>query len=213
VHEILLLPNLLSLTRIALTPFIAYFLWKGGSQATFFCIALLIVAGITDGLDGYLARRLHQKSRLGTILDPLADKILVASVVVMLIFFRDLPVWLAMIIVGRDLLILAAGIVLLKRSNLVVPSNLTGKYTFAAIAFLLGSYIIKFDFGITLMTYLTVGFVAASIIIYAKSFVRRKRGLSPALFEDRLLYKIIRVFLTLCVALVFLYKLYLYLFS
>lgn len=211
--EILQPANLLSLSRVLLIPFIGYYLWRGDNQATLICALLLIVAGITDGLDGYVARRLNQVSRLGIVLDPVADKILAVALVVMLIFFRDFPFWLAVVIVGRDLLILAAGIVLLKGSNIVVPSNLTGKYTFAAITFLLGSYIIRFNFGATLMTYVTVILLAASTIIYARTFVLLKRAASPAPFEDRPLYRNTRVVVSIAVLGWYFYKLYLFLYG
>lgn len=212
VSEILRLPNLLSLSRILLAPFIGYFLWKGDDLSTLICIVLLIVAGITDVFDGYLARRLNQVSRLGMVLDPLADKILAAVLIVMLILFRGLPLWLAVVIVGRDLLIVAGGMVLLKGNDIVVPSNLTGKYTFAATAFLLGSYIIRFDFGITLMTYVTVTLIAVSTSIYARCFVLLKKGVSPAPFAERLVYKTIRVVITIFVLGVYFYRLYWFLF-
>lgn len=211
--EMLQPANLLSLSRVLLTPFIGYYLWRGDSQATIICVALLAVAGITDGLDGYVARRLNQVSRLGTILDPLADKLLAAALVVMLILFRGLPFWLAVVIVGRDLLILAAGLVLLKDNDIVVPSNLTGKYTFAAIAVLLGSYVIRFDFGITLMTYVTITLIAASTIIYARCFVLLKRGVSPTPFVDTPLYWIARTLVAISVLRVYFYKLYLFLYG
>jgi CDP-diacylglycerol--glycerol-3-phosphate 3-phosphatidyltransferase len=211
--EILQPANLLSLSRVLLIPFIGHYLWRGDNQATIICTLLLIVAGITDILDGYIARRLNQVSRLGMVLDPLADKILAVALVVMLIFFRDFPVWLAVVIVGRDLLILTAGMVLLKSSNIVIPSNLTGKYTFAAIAFLLGSYIIRFDFGATLMTYVTVTLIIASTIIYARNFVLVRRGVFPVPFADRRLYRITRAVVSVAVLGGYFYKLYLFLYG
>ena len=211
--EILQPANLLSLSRIGLAPFIGYYLWRGDNQATLICALLLIVAGITDLLDGYVARRLNQVSRLGMVLDPLADRILAVALVIMLIFFRGFPLWLAVVIVGRDLLILAAGMVLLKGSDIVVPSNLTGKYTFAATAMLLGSYVIRFDFGAKLMTYVTVTLITASTIIYARIFVVLKRGASPAPFADRPLYRITRAVVTLAVFGWYFYKLYLFLYG
>jgi CDP-diacylglycerol--glycerol-3-phosphate 3-phosphatidyltransferase len=211
--EILQPANLLSLSRVLLTPFIGYYLWRGDNQATLVCALLLIVAGITDVLDGYVARRLNQISRLGMVLDPLADKVLVVALVVMLIFFRGFPLWLAVVIVGRDLLILAAGMVLLKGSDIIIPSNMTGKRAFAAIALLLGSYIIRFDFGIMLMTYVTIILVAASTTIYIKCFVLLRKGVPLTPFADRPLYRITRAVVTIAVLGEYFYKLYLFLYG
>jgi CDP-diacylglycerol--glycerol-3-phosphate 3-phosphatidyltransferase len=205
--------NLLSLSRILLTPFIGYYLWKGDDQSTLICAVLLIIAGITDGLDGFLARRLNQVSRLGVVLDPLADKVFAAALVVMLIFFRGMPVWLAIVIVGRDLLLLAGGILLLKGKDVVIPSNLTGKYTFGSIAVLLGSYVIRFDFGITLFTYVTVALIAASTIAYVRIFLLAKKGIAPEPFVDRSFYRGARVVITIVIAAVSIYKLYQFLYG
>ncbi len=191
-RELLHIPNLLSLSRVALTPAIGYFLWKGDNQSTVICAALLVVAGITDGLDGYLARRLGQISDMGKVLDPTADKVMAAVLVVLLILYRDFPIWLAVVIVGRDLLILIAGIVLLRGKKVVVGSNLTGKYAFSAIAVLLGSYVIRFKFGIATAPWIVVALIAFSIVLYARVFLRIRRGEEAPVFIDRPLYRILR---------------------
>lgn len=207
--QLLRFSNLLSVSRILLTPFIGYFLWKGDSRSTLICVGLLTFAGITDFFDGWLARRLNQVTRLGMILDPVADKVLAVALVVMLIFFRDLPLWLAAVIVGRDLLIVAAGAVLLRGNDIVVPSNVTGKYTFASIVFLLASFIIRYEFGILLMTYLAVSLIIISTFIYAKSFTFARRGLRPTPVVDRPIHKIARAAIALALGALYFYKLYL----
>ncbi|MEW5992915.1 MAG: CDP-alcohol phosphatidyltransferase family protein [Candidatus Zixiibacteriota bacterium] len=194
------LPNLLSLSRIGLIPFIGYYLSRPGNEAVIICTFLLGVAALTDLLDGYLARRLHQITRLGIALDPIADKILAAALVVLLVFYRSFPLWLAAVIIGRDLLILLAGLILLRRQQLVVPSNLTGKYAFVSIAVLLFSYVIRFEFGIVMMTYLTLILVIASIVNYAVVFAQVRREGAPRPFADRALYKGARITATAILA-------------
>ncbi len=196
------IPNLVSLSRIFLTPFVAYFLWKGDLQSTHICALLLILAGITDALDGYLARKLNQVSELGKSLDPLADKIMAGILVILLILFREFPIWLALLIIGRDILILIAGLILLKGKKIVVPSNLTGKYAFAAIAFLIGSYIYNYPFGIWFTTNITIIYIVLSFYFYTRLFLAVKKGEALPLFNDKLIYKILRwiwnfIFLTL----------------
>jgi CDP-diacylglycerol--glycerol-3-phosphate 3-phosphatidyltransferase len=204
------IPNLVSLSRIFLTPFVAYFLWKGDMPSTHICALLLILAGITDGLDGYLARKLNQISDLGKTLDPLADKIMAGILVILLILFRDFPVWLAAVIIGRDLLIMIAGLILLQGKKIVVPSNLTGKYAFCAIAFLIGSYIYNFTFGIWFTTYITLLYISLSIFFYTRVFVYIKKGLNPPIFKDKPLYKILRwICVDLFIAIYF-YKFYVF---
>jgi len=207
--EWLKLPNLISLSRVAMTPFVGYFLAQGDDQSTMICAGFLILAAVSDGLDGYMARRMGQVSSLGIALDPIADKIFAGVLVILLIVYREFPVWLAAAIIGRDLIILVAGSLLLKGRKVVIPSNITGKYTFSAIAVLIGSYVIRFPFGIWLMTLFTILFLITSTIIYARVFVHVRRGDSAPVFADKPLYKIMRVAATLAVSAVFLYRLWL----
>ncbi len=209
--QILQIPNLVSLARILLTPFVGYFLWRGDNQSTLICAGLLVVAAITDFLDGYLARRLGQVTRLGIALDPICDKIFAGVLVVMLVLFRGFPVWLAAAIVGRDLVIVGAGLYLMRGRDIDMPSNLIGKYTFGAVAVLLGSYVIRFDFGITLWTWITVAFLIASCVGYGRVFVIIRRGLTPRPFADRSWFRALRIAAIVVVAVVYFHRLYLFL--
>lgn len=202
----------MSIARILLIPFIGYFLMQPGSQATLVAVVLLAVAGITDFLDGYLARRRGQVTDIGTALDPIADKLLAGFLVVLLIFIRDFPVWLAVIILGRDILILAAGSVLLRKRQSVTPANLTGKYAFGSIAALLGSYILRFDFGMQLFTYLTVALIVASVFNYGRLFVTVSQGKVPPAYVDRPSLRFTRVAGAAIVVAVCAYELAIFLF-
>jgi len=103
------IPNALTLARILLTPlFIALFV--GGNHRG--ALALFFLAGLTDALDGFLARVLDQRSQLGAILDPLADKVLLDASYVCLAHAGWIPAWLAVAVVSRDALILG-GVALL----------------------------------------------------------------------------------------------------
>lgn len=207
-RELLQLPNLVSLSRILLAPIIGYLLWIEGEHTPLLVVILMAVAGITDGLDGYLARRMGQVSRLGIALDPIADKIFAGLLVIILVYFRDFPIWLAAFILGRDLLIVALGAVLMRGRELTLPSNLTGKYAFGCIAVLLTSYVIRFPFGITVLTWLTVILLVASTINYARVFVAVRRGLAPTLFKDRPVYRNGRSLVTWSLSLWYLAELY-----
>lgn len=207
--EIFRIPNLLSLSRIGLAPFICYGLSRDDGTGTAIAVALLILAGITDGLDGYFARRYGQVTSLGIALDPVADKILAAWLVVCLILYRGLPVWLAGIVVGRDLLILIFGLLLLRRRHLPLPSNIAGKYAFGAVVVLIGSYVIRFEFGILLSTAVALALIALSLIGYAFVFVRACRGESMPSGRDRRSLRILRIALSLTLGAVYVVKLFL----
>jgi cardiolipin synthase len=97
------IPNLITLLRIILVPIIVILLIQG-----FFLKALIVfvVAGLSDALDGFLARVLHQQTALGAYLDPIADKALLASSFLTLSILHIIPSWLAVIVISRDFIIL-----------------------------------------------------------------------------------------------------------
>ncbi|KLT46182.1 hypothetical protein CC85DRAFT_281841 [Cutaneotrichosporon oleaginosum] len=96
------LPNALTIARIAACPFLAWSIVKGDFEVA---TAILVTSGLTDWLDGYLARKWNQKTVLGSIIDPMADKTLVTTLVVCLTYKGLLPLPLAIIIFGRDFLL------------------------------------------------------------------------------------------------------------
>jgi cardiolipin synthase (CMP-forming) len=96
------LPNIITLVRFALAPAFVLVLIDGNYTAA---LILFVFAGLSDGVDGLIAKRFHFESRLGAILDPAADKILLVSAYVMLTILGNLPVWLVVVVAFRDLLI------------------------------------------------------------------------------------------------------------
>lgn len=101
------LPNLLTALRILL---VAPVVWS--LQATRYrtALVLFVIAGVTDLLDGYLARRFNWRTRLGSVLDPVADKLLLSVVYVALAWIDQLPWWLALVVVARDLVIMSGAL-------------------------------------------------------------------------------------------------------
>lgn len=103
------IPNLLTLLRIAACPVLILLLREQNYAAA---LLLFLAAGITDGLDGYIAKRYHCNSKLGAILDPVADKLLIASAYIMLAVLEDIPFYLLVAVMFRDLVIVAGYLVL-----------------------------------------------------------------------------------------------------
>jgi cardiolipin synthase len=102
------LPNVLTLSRIAAIPLLVGCFWLERGWAQWLSMLLFMAAGITDWFDGYFARRYHQISRLGRFLDPIADKLLVAAALVMLVDngqLRGVHVLAALIILAREILV------------------------------------------------------------------------------------------------------------
>lgn len=96
------IPNILCLCRIALVLPLLQLLFRGDYAWAF---AIFVIAGITDGLDGYLARRFNWRSQLGAVLDPIADKFLMVSVFLVLAATERVPALLALLVIGRDMVI------------------------------------------------------------------------------------------------------------
>lgn len=97
------LPNAISLLRIALIGPILLQIVNGQYG---WALALFFVAGFSDGIDGYLAKRYDWHTRLGALLDPVADKLLVAGMFITLAYMQHIPVWLAAIVISRDVIII-----------------------------------------------------------------------------------------------------------
>ncbi len=103
------LPNILTLTRVLLIPFFVIFIINKNFQWAFFTFA---VAGITDGVDGLIARITHQRTELGAYLDPIADKLLLSSAFISLAIIEFIPSWLVVIVITRDVIILVGFLVM-----------------------------------------------------------------------------------------------------
>lgn len=99
------IPNLISVMRLLLVPLTV---WLVISEAYGWAFLSFVAAGVSDGIDGYLARRFDWRSKLGAYLDPLADKALLVSVFVTLGLLKLIPAWLVIIVVSRDALIVGA---------------------------------------------------------------------------------------------------------
>ncbi len=97
--------NMITILRFVLVPAVVYCLLTEQWQLAF---AGFLVAGISDGVDGFVARHFNQRSKLGGYLDPMADKLLLVSVFVVLGFLGELPLWLVIVAVSRDALIVCA---------------------------------------------------------------------------------------------------------
>lgn len=112
--RVLTVPNLLSFARLAALPVIYLDLVRGNQGRA---LALLVVFSVTDWLDGYLARRLDQITRLGTLLDPISDRVLFVVVGVGLVVGGYLPLWAVVVLLARDIGVLAVGAWLVVRGG------------------------------------------------------------------------------------------------
>ena len=138
-YRVLTIPNIISIIRLAGVPL---FLWLIlVPEADAWALAVLFVSGFTDWLDGYLARKLHQTSKLGAILDPVADRLYILSTVIGLGIRDIIPWWVAIILPARDAFLWCLVPFLRTRGYSSLPVHVLGK---AATANLLYAFPLLF---------------------------------------------------------------------
>lgn len=171
--KLLTLPNLVTLVRVAVLPFV-WQAMKTGDRTTL--AALVVVLCLSDFLDGFLARALGQVSDSGKLLDPLADKIDVLVLSVALYLYTPFPLWALVMLFTKDVLIALGGGFIARRKRIPITPNFWGKAAVTAemaafIAFAFGLGFLQTD-TLVVMTL----FVAVSFLLYARIFVQVMGG-------------------------------------
>lgn len=180
------LPNFLSLFRIAIIPVLVYLLTLPDRLASTLAALLFLFASLTDYFDGYLARRHQLVSNLGKILDPLADKLMILAVLIMLAAMDrpgepSVPAWLVVVIVARETAVtVLRGIAL--SEGIVMEAEEMGKYKFVLQAFAIFALLLHYsylgvDFYVAGMYFLLLSTVFAvwSGVNYYLKFFRLQR--------------------------------------
>jgi CDP-diacylglycerol---glycerol-3-phosphate 3-phosphatidyltransferase len=124
---ILNLPNFLTLLRIASIPVMATLLLSPSRSSGFWAAAVFALASITDWLDGYLARRMGIVTVFGKFLDPIADKLIVMSALIMILPYERAPAWMVLIILGREIIITGLR-GLASTEGIIIPASNLGKF-------------------------------------------------------------------------------------
>ncbi len=174
------LPNFITLGRVILVPIVFWLLLTGEMQMAF---VLFVLAGISDGVDGYLAKRFGWTTELGAYLDPLADKLLLVCIFIALGVAAQLPLWLVIAVVSRDVLIVIGVVLSWLLANpvhihpLVVSKfNTVAQIVLAALVmadegFQLGLGLLR-----QVMIWLTAALVLASLAAYARTWLLHMTG-------------------------------------
>jgi len=164
--------NLLSISRALLAiPFVLVMLSEYPS-ARMWGGLIMFVAALTDKYDGVLARKFNQTTEWGKILDPLADKIAVGAVVLVLLHLHDIPLWLVVVVLGRDILIFIGGMYIKATRGVVLPSNETGKWAVGIISLTLFLMVLDLhSWVIDVLLCISVLLLALSFVLYIKRFI------------------------------------------
>ena len=166
------LPNLITLGRILLVPVVV---WAISSGQMWIAFVLFLAAGVSDAVDGFLAKRFGMTSELGSYLDPLADKALIVSIYVALGINGVIPGWVVILVVSRDIMIVGAvvlswliGSPVMMKPLLVSKLNTVAQIVFACVV--LGS--LGFNIEAHILTMVLMGLVAALTLLSVAAYVR-----------------------------------------
>jgi cardiolipin synthase len=169
-------PNIITLGRILLVPIIV---WAIASSQMEIAFAVFVIAGVSDAVDGFLAKRFHLTSELGALLDPLADKALLVSIYIALGIWGAIPRWIVILVVSRDIMIVAAVIVswlfgkpVPMKPLMVSKLNTAAQVAFAALVLAsLGFGFRQEPYDAILMFFVTV-FTLVSVSRYLVEWIR-----------------------------------------
>ncbi len=172
------LPNILTLFRMCLIPVFAALYYNGMQPLA---LIVYLIAGATDILDGYLARKWNQITSFGKLMDPLADKLMNLTMIFCLVHTGYIPVWVLIVLLAKELLMVTGGVLLLKGikgEKVVVMANWAGKaataLTIAAVALVFPwhTWDVVRTIGRILM-YIGVGFNLFAMVNYALTYVKK----------------------------------------
>ncbi len=166
------IPNILTTTRFILVPVFGYFLYQ---SQYILSVIILTVAGITDYLDGHIARKYNMITSWGKLADPLADKLMQLTALIILGIKNKISFFVVIIVLLKEIIMVIGSVLLLKQDKFVVSSNWYGKLTTVILYFAVILIMLDLPFG----NYLIMVAVAATIfsfIKYGMVFIKVKTG-------------------------------------
>ncbi len=170
------IPNLVTLCRILLVPVVVWAITAGEMR---FAFILFVAAGVSDAIDGFLAKRFGMTTELGAYLDPLADKAMLVSIYVALGIIEAVPRWLVILVVSRDIMIVGAVILswvvdkpLPLKPLLVSKLNTVAQIALAAVVLAAIGFHFNADFAILALIALVGVLTLLSIAFYVRSWMR-----------------------------------------
>ena len=168
------IPNVLTIIRLLLIPGFVYYYFSSMEYGNRIAIILFVVAGLTDMLDGFIARRYNLITRLGIVLDPLADKLMLLTVLISITMKNQIPFWIIVVVAIKETLLILGAISLFNDHDVVVPANRYGKIS--TIAFYIAIIAVAFD--IPYSRVMLEGFVLVTIValvVYVNRYISIRR--------------------------------------
>ena len=170
------IPNILTTIRLLLIPVIFYFALQGNY---ILAVIFLTLSGITDVLDGYIARKFNFITDFGTLFDPLADKLTQISTLIVLVIQQIIPIWILIVVIVKELLMIG-GAAFLYDKNTIVGSRWYGKaatvvfYIAILVSMLDRQFSLNLFFGIYLY-YIALALTILALFMYFKTFLKLKK--------------------------------------
>jgi cardiolipin synthase len=174
------IPNFITLGRIISVPVIFWLLLSGQNRIAFF---VFVCAGVSDAVDGFLAKRFNWSTELGAYLDPLADKLLIVSIFIALGVREELPLWLVIAVVSRDILIVAAVLLawLLDQPVRIKPfavskANTALQIVMAATVLADEAFTLGLDMTRLVLVWITGALTLVSLAVYLRAWLMHMTG-------------------------------------
>ncbi len=165
--------NIITVSRLVMLPIIVYFLVQDERTIAFI---IMLISLLSDGIDGYVARKFNQETELGKMLDPLCDKICLAVILITLLLINSIPIWIVILILVRDVLIIVGSYVVLKQKSVVLTSNLFGKITGIIFGAIILAYTLNLRQVGLIFLYLSIPAIIGSFILYTHRYFKVLKG-------------------------------------
>ena len=170
------IPNILTIIRFILIPIIFI---SAMSNNYLIAVIFLIISGITDVLDGYIARKYNLITDFGTLLDPLADKLTQICTLIVLVLKNIIPLWILIIVLAKEFLMIIGATFLFKKKTVAIPSKWYGKTAtvlfYIAIFFSMIEGQFTFNFSFEFLYYIALIFTLFALVMYIKIFTQYRQ--------------------------------------
>jgi len=180
-----IVPNVISVFRICLVPVFVFMYFTDDSDIKYYAILVYFIAGVSDFLDGFIARKFNAQSRLGKLLDPLGDKLMTFTVLICITITRPILLWAVLVFFVKEILMGVGGLVLHKKAHVELPSaNIIGKFStfvFYAVCIAMMLFRISDEIAVILTSVaivLALVALAGYIISYIKIMKSRDKSIS-----------------------------------
>jgi len=168
------IPNILTIIRFLLIPGFVYYFFSPTEYGIKVAIIIFVAAGLTDVLDGFIARRFNLITKLGIVLDPLADKLMLLTVLVSITLKNQIPIWIIIVVAAKETLMILGAITLFSDHDIVVPANKLGKLS--TITFYVAILAVTFKMPYSeLLLDLFVAVTIAALVVYFINYLNIKK--------------------------------------